>query len=380
MCTDEQHTHKITLLESIDRSLSLHRTQPFIDDTVSISATQPFIVDRKGRKFLYIWSAISFTATIEDLGTLTVPSNVWVSCGFAEGMRLVPSASVTVYVRATDNIIGSALNNLTGNRTSAYSTPVTIASDQTAIPVFSNYQELANLSAGALNADLLPAMDVSFYRQIGLQTTGGWNGTLAFQCSNDGVNYGSFAMTSTFPAVIPDQTFTTSNAIFTAPLGFRWVRIRMTGYVSGAVSGTVELYASPTYASNQFVQAFQQGNWSLSASASGVGSSDFHLISAATTNATNIKTSAGNVYGWSIYNAAATARYVKLFNKATTPTPGTDTPYRTIGIPALSAVDFSTPVGIIFSTGIGFATTTGITDSDATAVSLSDLAIDIDWK
>src|SRR5690242_4134795 len=58
------------------------------------------------------------------------------------------------------------------------------------------------------------------------------------------------------------------------------------------------------------------------------GSNDFHLISAATTNATNIKASAGQVYGYDIYNNNAAVRFVKFYNKATAPTVGTDTPIR----------------------------------------------------
>lgn len=392
MCTDEQHTHKITLLESIDRSLSLHRTQPFIDDTVSISATQPFIVDRKGRKFLYIWSAISFTATIEDLGTLTVPSNVWVSCGFAEGMRLVPSASVTVYVRATDNIIGSALNNLTGNRTSAYSTPVTIASDQAPIPTTATisgnvnaitsgaFTEVTGLSAAALNADLVPATDVSAYRQVAIQVAGVWSGTLAFQVSNDNITFFSFTLANTFPTVTPQQTFTTGNGMYFGALGYRYLRVRMTGYSSGTATAVMELYTTPTIPTNQFVQALQSGLWTIGATASTNGTNDFHLISAASTNATVIKASAGQIYGFSLYNTNVAARYVKLYNKTTAPTVGTDIPVRTIGVPPLGSVHLSTALGIPCPLGIGLATTVGIADTDVAAVGLSDLAIDIDWK
>jgi len=48
------------------------------------------------------------------------------------------------------------------------------------------------------------------------------------------------------------------------------------------------------------------------------------LSSAATTNATNVKTTYGNLYSLQLQNTSASARYLKLYNKATAPTVGTD--------------------------------------------------------
>lgn len=104
------------------------------------------------------------------------------------------------------------------------------------------------------------------------------------------------------------------------------------------------------------------------------------LISAATTNATSLKASAGNVYGWSITNKSAGILYVKLYNKASAPTVGTDVPVVTIGIPTLQTVSVSHEKGLSFATGIAYATTGLITDADATAVALADLSISFFYK
>ena len=103
-------------------------------------------------------------------------------------------------------------------------------------------------------------------------------------------------------------------------------------------------------------------------------------ISAATTNATNVKASGGQVYGWLVSNTNAAARYLKLYNKATAPTVGTDTPAMTILIPAGAAppVEFST--GISFSTGIGFALTTGVADADTAAVSANEHVVHLFYR
>lgn len=62
-------------------------------------------------------------------------------------------------------------------------------------------------------------------------------------------------------------------------------------------------------------------------------------ISAATTNATSVKTSAGVINSIILSNNGATGRYFKLYNKASAPTVGTDTPVHTIFIPPTNTID-----------------------------------------
>lgn len=115
------------------------------------------------------------------------------------------------------------------------------------------------------------------------------------------------------------------------------------------------------------------------AGASG-GSTPSHAISAATTNATNVKASAGLLYGLSISNTNAAARYFKLYDKATAPIVGTDTPKMTIQVPGNGTVIRAFPVGLAFAAGIGYAATGAITDGDTTAIGLNDLSMDLDYK
>jgi hypothetical protein len=103
-------------------------------------------------------------------------------------------------------------------------------------------------------------------------------------------------------------------------------------------------------------------------------------ISAATTNATSVKTSAGQVGGFTVFNNAASVRYLKLYDKASAPTVGTDIPVMTILIPAGGGVVMPIGAGVSFGTGIAYALTTGITVADATAVALSDVAVNLCWK
>ena len=124
------------------------------------------------------------------------------------------------------------------------------------------------------------------------------------------------------------------------------------------------------------------GNVGVVPIASG-GVSISRLISASGTNATVAKASAGQVYGWSFYNTNAAARYIKLYNKATAPTVGTDTPVLTLLVPGNAAGagnNFEMTAGIPFATGIGFGTTTGMADSDTGAVGANEVIVNLFYK
>lgn len=97
------------------------------------------------------------------------------------------------------------------------------------------------------------------------------------------------------------------------------------------------------------------------------------LISAAgTTNATAGKTSAGDLWTATGYNAAATVRYLKIYNKASAPTVGTDTPVLTIALKPTDAFNLQF-CGQYFATGISFAFTTGSADADTGALTAADI-------
>lgn len=108
-------------------------------------------------------------------------------------------------------------------------------------------------------------------------------------------------------------------------------------------------------------------------SATQTGLSVTKLISAASTNAAFLKASAARLYGYQFHNTGAAVRYVKFYNKATAPVPGTDTPFLTVPVPAGQVVDAALPYPISFATGLGIATTTGSADNDSAAVGAGEL-------
>lgn len=105
------------------------------------------------------------------------------------------------------------------------------------------------------------------------------------------------------------------------------------------------------------------------------GVTPFHAVAAASTNATSLKASAGQLYGASIYNNATYPVYWKFYNKASSPTVGTDTVVFEVPVQSGTEREIHTEQGIVFGTGIAYALTKGITDADTTAVLLSDAEI-----
>ncbi len=99
-----------------------------------------------------------------------------------------------------------------------------------------------------------------------------------------------------------------------------------------------------------------------------------NIVSAATTNATNCKASAGNFYGFEIFNTTTTVYYLRLYNSSSAPTCSSATGFiRSIPIPPAAA---SGQVGGIVSnqvfptnygTGISFCITGGSSSTDNTS-------------
>lgn len=93
-----------------------------------------------------------------------------------------------------------------------------------------------------------------------------------------------------------------------------------------------------------------------------------------------IKGSAGQVYGWYLYNDSASPRFVKLYDKATAPTVGTDAPKLTLPLPASAAANVSLHGGIEFALGIGLAATTGAADNNTGAPGANEVIANILYK
>jgi hypothetical protein len=108
------------------------------------------------------------------------------------------------------------------------------------------------------------------------------------------------------------------------------------------------------------------------------GGTKHHLKSAATTNATSVKATAGRVNMLNVSNLTAGAKFLKLYNLAVAPTVGTSTPFMVIPIQANSTLPVvHNDIGIYFSTGIAYAITGAVADNDTTAVGANEVLVNM---
>lgn len=105
-----------------------------------------------------------------------------------------------------------------------------------------------------------------------------------------------------------------------------------------------------------------------------------HLVTAATTNPTSIKASAGRLRSVHVFNKSDAPVYVKFHNTAGAPTAGAGVAL-TVGVQAGASRDFVLPGGgRAFDTGIAMTVVAGIADANNTAVAADDAVIEVSYE
>lgn len=94
--------------------------------------------------------------------------------------------------------------------------------------------------------------------------------------------------------------------------------------------------------------------------------------SAASTNAAMLKSAPGDLWKVVGHNASASIIYLKFYNKAASPSVGSDVPTLSLPLKPSSSFDFDL-AGHYFSVGIAFALTLGSSDSDTSAIAAGDI-------
>lgn len=168
----------------------------------------------------------------------------------------------------------------------------------------------------------------------------------------------------------------------------RYFRIRATAWTSGAQVWTLipGTYATEPIPGAQ-VSSTQPITGTVTAVVVGgtvnpvVPATPYFVNSAATTNGALILTGTSNVSSFYATNEGATAAYIKLYNKATAPTVGTDVPEMTIPVPAaVSGVPgvATIPIGFHgfrFALGLGIAITRNAVHTDTTAIGAGEVKV-----
>ena len=221
---------------------------------------------------------------------------------------------------------------------------------------------------------------------ISLTGTMGASTAVTFEASVDDTTFVSIAGHQIGLAGNLSPTTTNTGDFRFNVAAYKSIRARVSVFGTGSV--TARGYASPiaghpTTVNANIIAALPTGtntigNVGLTPQTTN-GLTTFQLVAAATTNATNIKASAGQVFGWYIYNSNAAARKVAFHNTAGAPTAGASVLFSLMIPPSAGAnVEFTN--GITFSTGIAITTVTGIANADSAAVALNDLLINIFYK
>jgi hypothetical protein len=227
-------------------------------------------------------------------------------------------------------------------------------------------------NATGLNEDVLPSLDAEEFKFISIQLVGTWAATVTFEGSNDNTTFYSIATTDP-SANGTGATTATVNRVVKVPVLTKYIRARVSAYTSGTISAVA--YGHRDENSSGLISTL--GTVTLAAETTKVigtvkidaaGPNEFHsIISATGLNATSVATSAAKISILHLVNSVATARYFKMYNKASAPTVGSDTPFFTVSLPT-GATTFQLPalVGIDFSLGISYAITLGVAPDDTT--------------
>ena len=233
--------------------------------------------------------------------------------------------------------------------------------------------------AGTLAADVASASNVTMY------VTGTFAGhNCTFEASIDGGTtwFGVQAVRTNA------NTIEATTGVLGAAPAYAWelsvnsftnVRVRATAHTSGTAAWRIQPSSMATEPGPAVPVhgVTQSGTWNIgtvttvtaaAATTTPANGTSYNAVSAASTNATSVKASAGNLFEITASNVTATATFVKLYNKASAPTVGTDVPVLTIPVPANTtvAMQFGSQ-GKRFATGIALAVTAAAAATDTAA-------------
>lgn len=242
----------------------------------------------------------------------------------------------------------------------------------------SNQVTKTNFSANGQTLEL----DVANLSSVRFEFTGTYNFTAAFEALGiDGVTWYPMQV-----VMVNAATVATSHATTNATQAYEAscnttakVRVRLTAFTSagthfvGIAGSSAEIEPSPS------VQVAGSVATTGSTTATPAAGTAYSLTTAATTNGALIITGAKKLTELTVSNPTATAAYLKLYNKATAPTVGTDVPVMTIAVPATAAgvgeksFNFGS-LGKQFPLGIGIAVTAAAVATD-TGVTVAGIQV-----
>lgn len=269
----------------------------------------------------------------------------------------------------------------------------TPASDGEAAPLYTN--QFGRLKVSAQPAAIIATTgnitgigqtvvaDVARASNVMIQATGTFAGVnLSFETSIDG----GATWFSTQAVRTNANTIEAVSGVIASNPAYAWelsvnactnVRVRSTAWTSGtavirilpgsyATEPIPAAQATATQPVSGTVTATVSNGTVIATPAAGTG----HIAELGnSTNALMVKNTTTAVFEVTIFNPSAAPVYFKMFNKASTPTVGTDVPAITIPVPAASSVNLEFgAIGKRFATGFGYAFTLNPVKTDTTII------------
>lgn len=262
-------------------------------------------------------------------------------------------------------------NFAAGQTTASASMPVTIASDQSALPMrVADVTGSASLTATATAGAACASNGAA--GTFVVQLTGTFVGTVQIQVTVDGSTWVNVTGSNSIVNMatggyMASGNLTAAGVYEMSVAGVNSVRVITTAYTSGTIVVSTRL----TQGAPSMVSVVGTSLVSGSVTVTPASGTSYNLVTAATTNAAVVKASAGSLYELAVSNLTASAIYVKFYNKASAPTVGTDVPVLTI--PVVANATLMQPFGALgkrFGTGIAIAVTGAAVATDTTAVAV----------
>lgn len=166
-------------------------------------------------------------------------------------------------------------------------------------------------------------------------------------------------------ATAPASTTTFTSGFITA-VDYSEIQVELTGGPGNALASS----ALPVNVTGGSVGML---NGTIAANSSVNGTTPYKVLSAASTNAVLIKSTAARVYGYQLANTSTSWRYVKFFNLTTAPVPGTSTVFYTIPLAPSTNTDLYMVIPTSHGTGLGIAITAGSADNDTAVIGANDV-------
>lgn len=277
-------------------------------------------------------------------------------------------------VLSTDTVSGEEVQRV--KVTFGANNAATMVERTAPLPV-SEYQVAQSYSVAgviAINTVLL-TIDLDAHESASIHCISmGTSGVVTPEWSNDGTNWVAATM---FTAAGASATTFNAAGLWVVQRMARYVRLRLS---TATTAGTTSLAvaASPTpivpFLATQPVSGTVTAN-----EGTPVTPSVLFRNSTADTNLATIKATAGTLYGITINNANASARFLKLYNKGSNPVLASDTPVLVIPIPANSTAVQSYDFGLRFGAGIAMAITGAVGDTDTTAVAAGEHKLGVSY-